>query len=115
MKTYRNHRAYWAFLGHRISGLMLAVFLPIHFYALGLALEGADALDRFLAISELPYVTFAEWGLVSLLALHFFFGARLLVLEFFVWPSPRQARLGWVMGGAAGALAVGLVFLFRIG
>ena len=28
MKSARNHQAYWAFLGHRLSGLALALFLP---------------------------------------------------------------------------------------
>ena len=28
MKSVRNHQAYWAFLGHRLSGLALALFLP---------------------------------------------------------------------------------------
>ena len=27
----RNHPAWWAFLVHRISGLALALFLPLHF------------------------------------------------------------------------------------
>ena len=29
----RQHPAYWAFLVHRISGVALALFLPIHFWA----------------------------------------------------------------------------------
>ena len=33
-----RHPAYWAFLMHRLSGLALAVFLPLHFWALGQAL-----------------------------------------------------------------------------
>ncbi len=37
-------------------GIMLALFLPMHFLALGLALDGAGTLDRFLAFAELPLV-----------------------------------------------------------
>src|SRR6266704_956210 len=36
----RGHAAYWAFLVHRISGLALALFLPLHFTALAQALQG---------------------------------------------------------------------------
>ena len=31
----RDHPSYWAFLVHRVSGLALALFLPLHFWALG--------------------------------------------------------------------------------
>ena len=109
MRPHRNHRAYWAFLGHRLSGLALALFLPFHFLALGLALEAA-AMDRFLVWTDHALVKLAEWGLVSLLALHLAFGLRLLVLEFLPWPG-GDARLGWILPGVGAALVVGLVFL----
>ena len=43
------HPAWWAFVVHRVSGLLLALFLPVHFWALGTALAGAPALTRFCA------------------------------------------------------------------
>ena len=109
MRPHRNHRAYWAFLGHRLSGLALAVFLPFHFLALGLAVEVA-ALDGFLVWSDLGVVKLAEWGLVVLLALHLMFWLRLLVLELWPWPD-GNARLGWIVPGLAASLVVGGVFL----
>ena len=39
-----------AALVHRLSGLALALFLPVHFYVLGLALEGEQSLDGFLHV-----------------------------------------------------------------
>ena len=50
MKPHRRQPLYLAFLLHRLSGLGLALFLPFHFYVLGLALQllrsrGRD--DRF--------------------------------------------------------------------
>src|SRR6218665_702092 len=48
MRSPRNHRAYWAFLGHRLSGLALGLFLPAHLYVLGLALEESRRLEQFL-------------------------------------------------------------------
>ncbi len=74
---------------HRISGLLLALFLPAHFYVLGLALNDAARLDCFLRWTEYPMVKLAEIGLVFLLADHFFGGLRLLALELLPW-SPRQ-------------------------
>ena len=109
MRAHRDHRAYWAFVGHRLSGLALAAFLPLHFLTLGLALEGAAALDAFLVYAELPLVKLGEWGLVVLLSVHLFFGTRLLVLELRPWPT-GDARVGWIVPGALTALLVGAVF-----
>lgn len=111
MMRHRNHRAYWAFLGHRLSGIALAVFLPVHFLMLGLALEGAATFDAALSLSRMLIVKIAEWALVVLLSIHLFFGLRLLVLELLPWPDPQNARTGWLLPGAAAALLTGMVFL----
>jgi fumarate reductase subunit D len=111
MSGGRNHPSHWAFVAHRLSGVALAVFLPFHFVMLGLALDGAAALDAGLAYTDLPLVKFAEWGLVVLLAAHLLLGLRLLALELLPWRSGNDARTGMVWLGAGGALAAGLVFL----
>jgi fumarate reductase subunit D len=106
-----NHPAYWAFLVHRISGIALALFLPAHFWALGLTLEDAGRLDAFLAWTEQPAVKFAEWGLVLLLAAHLTGGLRVLALEFLPWHD-WQKTLAAV--AAAASLAVGLAFALAL-
>ncbi|MGS1105636.1 succinate dehydrogenase [Achromobacter anxifer] len=110
MKSVRNHQAYWAFLGHRISGLALALFLPVHFYVLAMALDEAR-LDGFLKLADMPAMKIGEWGLVLLLTLHMFFGLRLLALELLPWNSPRDARVAWIGWGFAVSMATGLVFI----
>ncbi len=57
-----------AALVHRLSGLALAIFLPLHFLTLGLAIDGEAQLDGFLRWSDQPLVKLAESGLVFLLA-----------------------------------------------
>ena len=37
---------------HRLSGLALAIFLPLHFLALGLAIDGEARLDGFLQLDR---------------------------------------------------------------
>ena len=109
----RTHKSYVAFIGHRISGLLLAIFLPFHFLVLGLALEGADTMNRFLTLTELPGFKFAEWGLVVLLSLHFLFGLRVLMLELTDWPNSIDNRTGWIIPCAIVALFVGFIFLLQ--
>lgn len=107
----RNHPAWWAFLVHRISGLALALFLPLHFWALGQALGGAAQFDTFLAWTEQPLVKFAEWGLVLLLAAHLAGGLRILALEFLPWRDWQKALAAIA---AAVSLAVGLAFALAL-
>jgi len=99
VRPSRNHAGYRAFLVHRISGLALAAFLPLHFWALGNALEGEARLGAFLAWSEQPLVKLAEWGLVLLLAAHLSGGLRLLALEFLPWQNWQKT----LAAAAAGA------------
>ena len=107
----RNHPAYWAFLVHRVSGVMLSLFLPLHFWVLGQALHGEARLESFLRWSDQPLVKFAEVALVVLLAAHMTGGLRLLALEFLAWRDWHKSLLA----AAAGiALAAGLAFLLNL-
>ena len=106
IKPHRGQTLWVAFLLHRISGLLLAIFLPFHFYLLGLALEQSETMDGLLRWSDYPLVKIAEFGLVFLLAVHMFGGLRLLALEFLPW-SNRQKTLA--------ATAVAVSFLLAIG
>ena len=110
MNRYRNHPLWLAFLLHRLSGLALSVFLPMHFYVLALALTSPERLDGFLHWAELPLVKFAAFGLVFLLAVHFFGGLRLLALEFLPWSGPQKTLAA---GALAGAFMVSGVFLLK--
>lgn len=113
-KSLRIHKSYLAFVGHRVSGLLLALFLPIHFLVLGLALDGAESMDRALVFAELPLVKAAEWVLVVLLSLHFLFGMRILMLELSEWPNSTDNFTGWILPCSVAAFFVGVVFLLQV-
>jgi fumarate reductase subunit D len=100
-----------AALVHRLSGLALAIFLPLHFLALGLAIRGEAALEGFLRWSDQPLVKLAEGGLVFLLMVHMLGGVRLLAIENLTW-SDRQKELATV-AAAVSAIAA-FIFLVRV-
>ena len=107
----RNHPAYWAFAIHRASGVLLSLFLPLHFWALGLALQGEAKLEGFLRWSEQPLVKLSEAVLVLLLAAHLTGGLRLLALEFLAWRGWQKS----LFAAAAGVtLATALAFLLNL-
>jgi len=108
---HRAHPGYWAFVLHRVSGLLLALFLPVHFWVLGLAFDMA-AFDAAIVWTAGPLVKFGEWGIVVLLAAHMTGGVRLLALEFLPWSDAQKTRIAVSVGLAAlfgVAFAIGLV------
>jgi fumarate reductase subunit D len=108
----RSHPGFLLAMAHRLSGLALALFLPLHFLTLGAALQGAASLDTTLARLDMPVFKLAEWALVVLLAVHSTCGVRLLVIEFRPWSGPRKNWWTGVVGiGVAAGLAFGLALL----
>ena len=106
IRPHRTHALWLAFILHRFSGIGLALFLPVHFYMLSLALTDPGQLDGFLAFTDMLLVKWAEFGLVFLLAVHMFGGMRLMALEFLPW-SPRQKSYA--------AMVVALAFFVSTG
>ena len=104
----RGHVAYWAFVVHRISGIVLTLFLPVHFFVLSQALARPAALDDFLAWTNQPSVKFAETVLVLALAAHLAGGVRLLFVEFVGWRADWQKTA--IALAAAVTLAYALLF-----
>jgi fumarate reductase subunit D len=95
---------------HRLSGIALAIFLPMHFIALGMALGGADAFQSFIGVTHNVFVRVAEWGLVTALGMHMALGIRVLAIEFF---AVRERSAIAVSACVACSLTVGLLFLLN--
>jgi fumarate reductase subunit D len=108
---HRGSTLWLAAMVHRLSGLALMIFLPIHFFVLGLSFHGGTRLDAFLRWSDQPPVKFAEGGLVFLLTVHLLGGLRVLVIENFDWHD-GQKRLAMLAATISALVAV--VFLVRV-
>jgi len=107
---HRYSILWWAALVHRLSGLALAIFLPLHFLTLGLALDGAAKLDAFLRWTDQPLVKLSESALVFLLVVHMLGGLRVLIIENLDWRG-GQKELATVAAAASALIA--FIFLAR--
>jgi fumarate reductase subunit D len=105
---HRTNLLWLAALLHRLSGLGLAIFLPLHFLTLGLAIDGEARLEGFLRWSDAPAVKIGEAVLMFLLAVHALGGVRLLAVENLAWHDGQKRNAAMA---AAGAAAVAIVFL----
>lgn len=108
-RASRAHPGFVAALLHRLSGLALALFLPMHFLVLGLALE-ADSFTVAIAWTDQPLVKISEALLVTALAIHFAGGLRLLAVEFF---GLTRVLALWIALAFAFAAAIGILFLME--
>ena len=108
---HRGSALWVAALVHRLSGLALAIFLPLHFLALGLAIDGEARLDSFMRWSDQALVKLAEGGLVFLLTVHLLGGLRVLVIENFAWRD-GQKQLATI--AAAVSVVIAFIFLVRV-
>lgn len=111
MRASHKQKGFIAAMLHRLSGIALAIFLPLHFLALATALNGANALDTFLALTRQPLVAFLEWGIVVALAVHMALGLRVLAVEFFDF---REKTLAALSACAVAIFAVGLLFILNL-
>jgi fumarate reductase subunit D len=106
--THRRSPLWIAAMVHRVSGLALAAFLPLHFLAFGLAIDGAARLDGFLAWTASPAVKLAETMLVFLLAVHMLGGIRVLLIENLPW---REGQKQLALIASCAAVVVAALFL----
>ena len=110
LKIAARQPLFWAKQIHRVSGLVLAMFLPFHFWALSHALEGAAALNRVMRMADNPLYKASEWVLVLLLALHLTGGLRILWMEKLEIPASLKDAISWCVGLS---LVVSLIFAFN--
>jgi fumarate reductase subunit D len=111
MLARRASPLWLAALVHRLSGLALAIFLPFHFLALGLAISGESRLETFLRWTDQPLVKLSEGILLGLLAVHMLGGLRLLALENMSW---RNGQTHLALLAVAAATIVAVLFLVSV-
>jgi len=111
MRASHQQRGFLAAMIHRLSGIALAIFLPLHFLALATALNGAPALDSFLALTRQPLIASLEFGIVVALALHMTLGLRVLAIEFFDFREQTLVPLAVCL---AAVFAVGLLLILNM-
>ena len=114
MKPLRSHPNYWASILHRISGLALTAFIPIHLYVLSTALNGSNAFEQMIAFTDRPIVKAAEYLLLLLLVLHLLFGIRVLFLELSRSPNHNERFAKGFVPVITCSAIIGFLFIYRV-
>jgi len=81
----------WA--AHRITGLLLLIFIIFHLFTLSSILRGEVAYDRILSFMESPVVKVGEIMLLWVVLFHSLNGFRLILLNLF--PTINHKRFAY--------------------
>jgi succinate dehydrogenase / fumarate reductase, cytochrome b subunit len=114
---YRMRTGTWAFVLHRLSGLGLLAYLPLHIWVTGSLVGRTGEFDRYMAFLDRPLFHFLEWGLFGVVLYHALNGLRVIALDAGWWAGlPGQKRLFWALIGAgAAAWMIALPFMMGWG
>ena len=106
----RAHPSQWAFRLHRVSGLALACYLPVHFYLLAdqIGAEAANATAPWFAslTSRLAHAVLA-----GLLGAHLVGGLRVMAIHYL---RLNRAQGLWLALAVAIGFAVALTFALAL-
>lgn len=108
---FRRAIGSWAFALNRITAIGLTVYLFLHLGVLGLLAQGPGAYDKFLELTENPFIKLGEWLVVAAAVLHGLNGIRVVLTSFGVGVT-RQKQL--FVGLMAVALVIILIFTARM-
>lgn len=96
---YRGREGMWSWVAHRVTGMLIFVFLLVHVLDTSLVRVSPEAYDLVIGAYKNPIMGLAEAGLVGAVVFHAFNGIRVVLVDF--WSKgPRYQRLMlWIVLG----------------
>ena len=89
---YRGKSGQWAFVGHRVSGFLVFLFLLLHIVDVSLV-RWPDTYDQVHRLYGNVLLRLFEVGLLLALLFHTFNGLRIVAVDFFPDAVRNQRRL----------------------
>jgi succinate dehydrogenase cytochrome b subunit len=109
-RAMRTGTAAW--LLQRLSGLFLTLYLIVHIFVIGTAVQGQDKFDDLLSTFDNTPFLILDAGLVGVVAFHALNGVRLVLLDFGIGLR-LQKLLFWLSFFGAVAVFIGSVVAVR--
>ena len=93
MNPYRGRSGQWAFVGHRISGVLVFMFLLLHIVDVSLINIDAELYDEVHELYGNVLLRVFEVGLLFALLFHSLNGIRIVMVDFFPGAVRQERRL----------------------
>ncbi|MGB8656850.1 MAG: succinate dehydrogenase, cytochrome b556 subunit [Candidatus Zixiibacteriota bacterium] len=85
----------WSWLLHRITGVILVIYLFMHLFVLSSSLGGAQTFNAWLSHLQTPLTHVLEIALAAVVAFHLLNGLRITIADFFFLTKPHKA-IFWI-------------------
>jgi succinate dehydrogenase / fumarate reductase cytochrome b subunit len=102
---YRGREGMWSWVAHRISGVLIFLFLFAHVLDTALVRVSPEAYNTVMETYKNPVVGLGEAGLVAAVLFHALNGLRIVAVDFWAKGPRYQRQMFW-------AVVIGFVVLF---
>ena len=113
---YRGREGQWSWIFHRVTGVVIILFLFAHVVDTALVGWGPNAYNRVVNVYKNPIVGVMELGLVAAVLFHALNGLRIMAIDF--WPKladqNRRLILGTVGFYVAAMIPIAVVMLLHV-
>jgi succinate dehydrogenase / fumarate reductase cytochrome b subunit len=96
---YRGREGQWSWVLHRVTGVVIILFLFAHIVDTAVVGWGPEAYDKVIRVYQNPYVGVLELVLVGCVVYHALNGVRIMVMDF--WPRAAASYRAWFYGTMA--------------
>ena len=99
---YRGREGMWSWVAHRISGVLIFLFLFAHVLDTALVRVSPEAYNTVMEAYKNPIVGLGEAGLVAAVLFHALNGLRIVAVDFWAKGPRYQRQMFWaVLAGFA--------------
>lgn len=92
---YRGREGMWSWVGHRVTGVVIFLFLLVHVLDTSLVRVSPGAYDAVIGTYKNPLMAIGELGLVAAIMFHAFNGLRLVLVDFWKSGPKYQRQMLW--------------------
>jgi succinate dehydrogenase / fumarate reductase cytochrome b subunit len=92
---YRGHEGMWSWVGHRVTGVVIFLFLLVHVLDTSLVRVSPGAYDAIMGTYKNPLMALGETALVAAIVFHAFNGLRLILVDFWKSGTKYHRQMLW--------------------
>ena len=113
---YRGREGQWSWIFHRVTGVVIILFLFAHVLDTALVGWGPNAYNRVVNVYKNPIVGVMELGLVAAVLFHALNGLRIMAIDFRPKLAARNKALiyGTMAVYVAGMIPISIVMLLHV-
>lgn len=94
---YRGREGMWAWVAHRVTGVLIFFFLFTHVLDTALVRVSPDAYNTVMDTYKTPFVNVMELGLIAAVLYHALNGIRVMLIDFWEQGTRYQRQMLYAM------------------